>query len=132
MKKTAIILLVIIFYSCGSGETKPIQSSRPDTLATLAKFFITENSWREDYLDRIIKDSVKGIVDSANGKFEKKVVRDTTYYFTYADTVRVNGKPSLDSSGKVKLGLRTVPVPNKWIIIDYNIDLRKLFFENKK
>lgn len=107
MKNLLLIALVVItFYSCqnGKGRTAPATGAYfRDTFNSLVFFYAPDRSRLiHDFGINVIKDTVKWVEEDSAHRV-KRWSLDTTLVLFFMDTLRKDGKPVLDSLGKVKL-----------------------------
>lgn len=135
--KKMIAVLAIVLSACGATskkETASVTRAKPDTVRTVAMYALGNTGQiRIDEVYRVSKDSVQQVVKDSSGStvsYEKKVVRDTTYWVPIVDTLRDKaGTVQLDSLGKPKMQVNYYPLPPQFIYQDYHKPLR---FDIKK
>ena len=124
--KKLLLILTVFMVSCSnrgaSGKRKP---QPPDTSDAIIKYFLTGNTWVENFAQRIIKDSVKLVQDIKKMKLKQELTRDTMYKIFYLDTLKIGGRPVIDSLGNPKLSVRTTVVLSKYVIVDYNFNFKR-------
>lgn len=115
-----ILPLVLFFAACGQATSDYVKSV-PDTVFTTVHYSFNwaTNDFRVSTARKIVLDTFSlQAVDSLTSV--KKWVRDSVYLLPFADTVRKNGKPVLDSLGRPKIDVRWINLPKQFLLIDYN------------
>jgi hypothetical protein len=109
----ALFIPIALLFSCGrSLKSKELKGDTTFTTVHYA-FNWTNHDYRTVTAIKIkSRDTVKYLVP----------IMDTVRLM---DTVKINGNPAVDSSGKVKLELRWPELPKQYLIVDYGKSWKK-------
>jgi hypothetical protein len=137
MKKTifvAIVSTLIALFSCNTVNTKAFQHQPIDTVSTVG-VFVTPQTMTVNpggYLIKVLKDTlIVSTKDTTSNKIiqEKEWKRDSSYFYVVVDTLRdQTRKPVLDKNGKVQFQPWLIPIERKWVVTDFNFNLKKTAF----
>lgn len=121
----ALMSLLITNIYC---KTKAAQKKKDDVKRTLAVFINPDSTDANfDILWRVVKDSI--VVDT-NNVTKNNVYTDSSYYWEKLDTMKVNGVPARDSTGRVVMRPVFIYIPKKNVWDSYiSVDSARARFD---
>lgn len=129
MKKTLLVtilaFIVLTTISCrNASRSDEFMHTPSDTVSSVAMFIVENNQIKVDYVIKIKIDTLKpNIIDSSKNVW----VRDSVYFIPYQDTIMgPDKKPMFDSLSGVKTETKWYLFDKRYIIQDFNFDLKKM------